>query len=198
MECILYIALEEVNVFPSLPSERISRMGVAEFIGAAATLVIGVVVLQRAGLFYLERPYSYVLFLLGIAALFTCGALVFRIVRRGEYPWIFGLAAIALPLFQPSAAPYRVGDRVIFAVRDFALLMTVVLFVARSIHRADELERRVHVQAVTWSYTAVVVGLVSYAMAEDVLPALHATWLASAMLASWVVAWVYESARYQR
>jgi hypothetical protein len=196
MESIIYISLEEVNMLPSLPSERISRMGVAEFVGAAATLVIGVVALQRAGLAYLERPY--VLFLLGSAALFICGALVFRIVRRGEYPWIFGLAAIALPLFQPSAAPYRVGDRVIFAVRDFALLMTVVLFVARSIHRADELERRVHVQAVTWSYTAVVVGLVSYAMAEDVLPALRATWLASAMLASWVVAWVYESARYQR
>jgi hypothetical protein len=195
----MYITLEEGNVFPSLPSERISRMGVAEFVGAAATLVIGVVVLQRAGLVYLDRPYSYVLFLLlGIAALFICGALVFRIVRRGEYPWIFGLAAIALPLFQPSAAPYGAADRVVFAVRDFALLTTVVLFVAHSIHRADELERRVHVQAVTWSYSAVVVGLVSYAMAEDVLPALHATWVASAMLASWVVAWVYESARYQR
>lgn len=181
---------------PPPPSERMSRRGMAEFVGAAATLVIGVVVLQRAGLVYLERPYE--LFLLGFAALFICGALVFRIVRRGEYPWIFGLAAIALPLFQPSAAPYGVRDRIVFAVRDLALLTTAVVFVARSIRRADELERRVHVQAVTWSFTAVVVGLVSYAMAEDALPALHATWVASAMFASWVAACVYESARYQR
>jgi len=183
-------------VQPSLSTEPMSRRGLAEFVGAAATLVIGVVVLQRAGLVYLERPYA--LFLLGFGALFICGALVFRIVRRGEYPWIFGLAAIALPLFQPSAAPYGARDRVVFAVRDLVLLATAVLFVARSIRRADELERRVHVQAVTWSFTAVVVGLVSYAMAEDALPPLHATWVASALLASWVAAWVYESARYQR
>jgi hypothetical protein len=193
---MLYIALEEVTMVPSLPGERMSRRGVAEFLGAAVTLVAGVVLLQRAGLVYLERPYP--LLLLGLAALFSCGALVFRIVRRGEYPWIFGLAAIALPLFQPSVAPYAARDRVVFAVRDLVLLATAVLFVARSIHRADELERRVHVQAVTWSFTAVVVGLVSYAMAEDVLPPLHATWVASALLASWVAAWVYESARYQR
>jgi len=183
-------------MLPSLPSERISLRGVAEFVGAAATLVIGVITLKRAGLIYLERPYA--MFLVGFAALFICGALVFRIVRRGEYPWIFGLAAIALPLFQPSLAPYGARDRIIFAVRDLVYLAIAVLFVARSIRRADELERRVHVQAVTWSFTAVVVGLVSYAMAEDVLPPLHATWVASALLASWVAAWIYESARYQR
>jgi hypothetical protein len=51
---------------------------------------------------------------------------------------------------------------------------------------------------VSWSYVAIVVVLVSYAMFEDLLPPLHATWVASALLASWMVAWVYESARYQQ
>jgi hypothetical protein len=181
-----------------LPSERISRIGVAEFVGAAATLVAGTLLVQRAGLFYLERPYSSYFFFPGVMALFTSGWLLFRIVRRGEYPWVFGLAAIALPLFQPSVAPYTVRFRLVVAIRDLALIGTAVLFVARSIRRADELERRVHVQAVSWSYIAIVLALVSYAMFEDVLPPLHATWVASALLASWVVAWVYESARYQR
>jgi hypothetical protein len=185
-------------MFSGLPSERISRIGVAEFIGAAATLVAGTLLLRRAGLSYLERPYSYYFFFPGVAALFTSGWLVFRIVRRGEYPWVFGLAAIALPLFQPSVAPYTVRFRVVVAIRDLALISTAVLFVARSIRRADELERRVHVQAVSWSYIAIVLALVSYAMFEDVLPPLHATWVASALLASWMVAWAYESARYQR
>src|SRR6266705_1373880 len=123
-------------------------------------------------------------------SLFTSGWLVFRIVRRGEYPWIFGLAAIALPLFQPSVAPYTIPFRFVVAIRDLALIATAVLFVARSINRADELEQRVHVQAVSWSYIAIILALVSYAMFEDVLPPLHATWVASALLASWMVAWV--------
>ena len=84
------------------------------------------------------------------------------------------------------------------AIRDLALIATAVLFVARSIRRADELERRVHVQAVSWSYIAIVLALISYAMFEDVLPPLHATWVASALLASWMLAWAYESARYQQ
>lgn len=183
-----------------LPSERISRIGVMEFVCAAATLVAGTLLLRRAGLFnnYPERTYYFYLLLAGFIALFTSGWLVFRIVRRGEYPWVFGLAAIALPLFQPSVAPYTLGFRAVVAIRDLALIATAVLFVARSIRGADELERRVHVQAVSWSYIAIVLALVSYAMFEDVLPPLHATWVASALLASWVVAWTYESARYQR
>jgi hypothetical protein len=182
-------------MFPTLPTERVSRIGVVEFVVAAATLVAGTLLLQRAGLFYLERPHY--LLLPGFLVLFTSGWLMFRIVRRGEYPWVFGLAAIALPLFQPSVAPYTVRFRFVVAIRDLALIATAVLFVARSIRRADELDRRVHVQAVSWSYLAIVLALVSYAMFEDLLPPLHATWVASALLASWMVAWVYESARYQ-
>jgi len=185
-------------MFSRLPSERISRAGVAEFIGAAVGLVGGTLLLQNAGRIYLEHPQSYYFFLAGAAALSAAGILVFRIVRRGEYPWIFGLAAIVLPLFQPSAAPYTIGFRLVVAIRDLGLMATAVIFVERSISRGDELEQHVHVRAVSWSYVAIVVVLVSYAMFEDLLPPLHATWVASALLASWMVAWVYESARYQQ
>ena len=42
------------------------------------------------------------------------------------------------------------------------------------------------------------VALIAYALAEDVLPALRGPWVASALLGSWVVAWVAASIRYQR
>jgi hypothetical protein len=73
-----------------------------------------------------------------------------------------------------------------------------VVFLVRSVRGADELERRVHLEALSWSYAAVVVALVSLALVEDALPPLRGPWVASGMLAAWFVAWVIASVRYQR
>lgn len=185
---------------PELPSDRLSRVGAIQFVIAAAGLLLGIYFLRIAGLAYLSPPSSWTqpsLFL-GLALLVACGACIFAIVRRQEYPWILALAAIALPLFEPSRAPYGAVDRVIFAIRDLVLVGAAVLFLVKAIGRADELERRTHLEALSWSYTTVVVALVCLALVEDLLPPIRGTWIASGMLATWFVAWIGASIRYQR
>ena len=82
-------------------------------------------------------------------------------------------------------------------VRDLLLIGATVIFIAQSIHRADELERKIHLEALAASYTTVVVLLLIQAMAADVLPPLRATWVASGLLIGWVVAWLVTSWRYR-
>jgi hypothetical protein len=180
------------------PNERLTWRGLAGFIVAAAGLPAGVYLFRHAGLFY-GGPASTSLppLLLGLAALAACGFSLFGIVRRREYPWLLAFAAVALPLFEPSRAPYSAGDRVLMGVRDLALVAAVVVFFVRVIARSDELERRTHLEALSWSY-AIVVVLVAQALVDDVLPTPRGTWIASGMLAIWFVAWVLASVRYQR
>ncbi len=179
------------------PSERVSRVGLVEFAVAATSLVAGDVVLRRMGRQYMA-PGAMMTLVAGLAALVVCGVAVFRIVRRREYPWVLALAAVALPLYEPSQAPYGVGDRIAMGIRDLALVGLAVLFLTRILRRADELERRIHLEALSWSYSAVIVLLLAHAMVEDALPPIRGTWVASAMLGSWVIAWLGASARYQR
>ncbi len=181
------------------PSDRMSRRGFADFIVAAAGLPAGVFLLRRAGVIYTAPP-SVVMppFLLGLALLVACGVGLFAIVRRREYPWIIALAAIALPLFEPAMAPYHAIDRMVVGVRDLVLVGAAVTFLVKGVAHADELERRTHTEALVWSYAFVAVALVCSAFVEDVLPPLRGTWIASAMLATWFVAWVVASVRYQR
>jgi hypothetical protein len=181
----------------SLPSERMSRRGSVHFAVAAIGLPLGVYVTRRAGLNYLA-PGALALLVLGFAALVACGFSLFSIVRRREYPWFLAFAAIALPLFEPSIAPYSVGDRALMAIRDLALVGAAVVFLVKAIGRADELERRTHLEALSWSYAIVVVALVCEALVEDALPPIRGTWIASAMLGTWFIAWVVASLRYQR
>jgi hypothetical protein len=169
------------------------------FAVAAIGLPTGVFALHRAGsgLATAASGSSKGLLLLGFAALAACGLALFAIVRRREYPWILAFAAIALPMFEPSQAPYSAGDRIVMAVRDLVLVGAAVAFLVRAVHRADELERRTHLEALSWSFTIIVVALVGQALVEDLLPPLRGTWVASAMLATWFVAWVIASIRYQ-
>lgn len=180
------------------PTERASRQGLVEFGVAAILLPAGMLLLEQAGIRYLDRASSLPRFFGGLALLVGFGAAAFRIARRREYPWLLALAAVALPLFDPTLAPYHGGFRVLVGARDLVLIGATVLFVAQSIRRADELERRIHLEALAWSYTAVLVILLIQAMAADVLPPLRATWIASGLLAGWVAAWLATSARYQQ
>ena len=180
------------------PTERASRQGLVEFAVGAIAFPAGVLLFEQAGIRYLDKASSLPRFFGGLALLLLFGIAAFRIARRREYPWLLALAAVALPLFDPTQAPYHGGFRVLVGARDVVLIGATVVFVAQSIHRADELERRIHLEALAWSYTAVVVVLLVQAMAADVLPPLRATWVASGLLAGWVVAWLVTSVRYQR
>ena len=180
------------------PIARASRQGLIEFAIGATLLPAGVFLLQQAGLRYLDRAVSLPRFSAGVALLALFGVAAFRIARRREYPWLLALAAVALPLFDPTQAPYSGGFRLVVAVRDVVLIAAAIVFVMQSVRRADELERRIHLEALAWSYTAVVIALLLHAMAADVLPPLRATWVASGLLAGWVLAWVVTSFRYHR
>jgi hypothetical protein len=180
------------------PTERASRQGLVECAIGAILLPAGVLLLEQAGRRYLDRASSLPRFFGGLTLLVLAGIAAFRIARRREYPWLLGLAAVALPLFDPTQAPYHAGFRVLVGARDAVLVGATVVFVAQSIQGADELERRIHLEALAWSYTAVVVVLLLQAMAADVLPPLRATWVASGLLAGWVAAWLATSVRYQR
>jgi hypothetical protein len=180
------------------PSERASRMGLAEFLIAALMLVAGLIVMRRTLLDY-TSPGAVRGVLVGFAALVTSGFAAYRIVRRREYPWILGLAAVGLLFYEPLLSPtHNMVDRLAMAVRDVVLVSAAVYFLVRTMRSADELERRVQLEALSWSYSVVLVALIAYALAEDVLPPLRGPWVASALLGSWVVAWVVASIRYQR
>ncbi len=183
----------------SWPSERMSVRGLAAFAAAAVSLPLGTYLLRRATHVYPASIASqWPLLLLGFAALIACGFSLFVIVRRREYPWILAFAATALPMFEPSRAPYHLVDRVIFGIRDLVLVGAAVAFLVKSVRDADELERRTHLEALSWSYGIVAVALVCSALIEDVLPSIRVTWIASGMLATWFIAWVLASLRYQR
>ncbi len=179
------------------PSERASRAGLAEFLVAAAMLAVGVVVMRRTLLHYTSPSAMRWLFV-GVAALVACGFAAYPMVRRREYPWILGLVAAGLLLYEPIPSPYAIVDRLAMAVRDIALAVAAAWFLWRTMRSADELERRIQLEALSWSYSVVVVALIAYALAEDVLPPLRGPWVASALLGSWVVAWLVASIRYQR
>jgi hypothetical protein len=180
------------------PTERASRRGLVDCVVAAAAFPAAFFLWQAAGVRYLDKDASLPLFVGGVICLALFGAGVFRIARRREYPWLVAIAAVALPFFDPTEAPYHGTTRVVFAARDLVLIVIGIAFVAQSIQRADELERRIHLQALAWSYTVVVVLLLIQAMAADSLPPLRATWIASALLIGWVAAWIVTSIRYQR
>ena len=179
------------------PTSRASRRGLIEFAIGAVALPVGIFTLEHAGQRYLETAWSGPRLLAGAALLVVAGVAVFGIARRREYPWLLALVAVAMPLFDPTQAPYDGGFRIVVAVRDLVLIGAAVLFVSHALRRSDELERRIHGEAVVWSYTAAVVVLLVHAMAADVLPPLRATWVASGLLAGWVVAWGVASRRYQ-
>lgn len=84
------------------------------------------------------------------------------------------------------------------AVRDLTIVAATIFFVGRILRTSDELERRVHLEAFMSAFTVVFVALILYASAEDVLPALRGPWVASAMLATWALAWIRACLRYQR
>jgi hypothetical protein len=178
-------------------TERASVVGLIEFVAGAILLPAGVLLTRQANLRYLDHPANP-LFWTGVTLLVLFGAAAFGIARRREYPWLLALVAVALPLFDPTQAPYTGGFRVIVAIRDLVLIGATVIFIAQSIQRADELERKIHLEALAASYTAIVILLLIQAMAADVLPPLRATWVASGLLIGWVVAWLVTSWRYQQ
>jgi len=178
--------------------ERASRRGLIECIVGAAAFPAAVLLWQSAGRIYLDKSASMPLFWAGTALLVVFGGAVYDIARRREFPWLLVIFAVALPFFDPSQMPnHGLRTRIVFGLRDLMLMGAAVIFIAQSIRRGDELERRIHLSALGWSYTVAVVLLLVQALAADVLPPLRATWVVSLLLIGWVAAWLTTSLRYQ-
>lgn len=179
------------------PSERASRAGLLEFLVAGGMLLLGVALTRQPFPEY-TSPDSLRSVLGGLAALAVCGLAVHRIVRRREYPWLLGLAALGLLFYEPLPSPYLVVDRVVMSVRDLLLVGASMYFIARTMRSGDELERRIQLESLSWSYAVVLAALIGHALLEDLLPPLRGPLVASALIASWLAAWVVASIRYQR
>jgi hypothetical protein len=192
--------IKEAIMSTPWPSERASIRGLAEFLGAAMLLLVGVALTRWWAPTEYESVASMRQVLSGLAAFGLSGLIAYRIVRRREYPWILGLAAVGLLFYEPIPGAFggSVFWRLTTTVRDLALVGAAAYFLARTMRSADELERRVQLEALSSSYSVVLVALIAYALAEDVLPPLRGPWVASALLGSWVVGWVVASIRYQR
>lgn len=182
------------------PSERATSRGLAEFLGATALLLVGVALTRWWAPTEYQSLESARRVLAGLAAFAFSGLIAYRIVRRREYPWILGLAAVGLLFYEPIPGAFggSVFWRATITLRDLALVGAAAYFLARTMRSADELEQRIQLEALSWSYSVVLVALIAYALAEDVLPPLRGPWVAAALLGSWVVAWVAASIRYQR
>ncbi len=179
------------------PTERASRAGLVAFVVAAAFLLVGLSLTRQAFPAYTDaRSLRHVLG--GLLCLAVSGFAVHRIVRRREYPWLLGLAALALPFYEPLPSPYLLRDRVVMAVRDLALVLAAAWFLVRSMRAGDELERRIQLESLSWSYAVVLVALIAHALAADRLPPLTGPGVASALLGTWLAAWFATSIRYQR
>jgi len=179
--------------------ERASRRGLLECIVGAVAFPAAILLWRAAGRQYLDKAASMPLFWTGAALLAVFGVVVFDVARRREYPWLLAILAVALPFFDPSQMPdHGSRTRIVFGIRDLMLVAATVVFVAQSVRSGDELERRIHLSALGWSYTIAVVLLLIQAVAADVLPPLRATWVVSLLLVGWVAAWFATSLRYQQ
>ncbi len=68
------------------PPERASRQGLLEFAAGAIAFPAGVLLLEQAGIRYLDKTNSLPRFVGGLALLVVFGVAAFRIARRRDYP----------------------------------------------------------------------------------------------------------------
>ncbi len=141
------------------------------------------------GLFALVAAWHVLLIVSGLAA--------WRLVRAGQYQWLLPLAAVNLVLLGAG----RAGDPRTWRLEwgAFGLLWTllaVTLFV-RLLQRADELERRLHLEGAALGLGVSLLVLITYALFETYLPLLRAQWVAVTLLVMWWLGFLVSARRYR-
>ena len=175
-----------------------SRRGLWPAVVAAAGLWGGLALVLRAGHLSTAPGREFAASLLaGFLLLVLAGWLVQRLARRRDYPWLMFVAAVAIPLYEPQAKPDTLFWRLTSGAYGLALVLVAVYAFARMVRRTDELERRVNHEALSFAFAASLVLVMAWSLLQDVLPPLQGLWVASAMIAAWLVGWNAAVRRYR-
>jgi MFS family permease len=167
-----------------------SRPGLVPAIVASVSLWGGLALALRYGNRYLDADRGLHASLLGGALLLAlAGWMVHRLIRRRDYPWLMFVAAVAIPLYEPQAKPDTLFWRLSSALYGLALVLVAVHAFVRMVRRTDELERRVNHEALSFAFAASLVIVMAWSLLQDVLPPMRGLWVASAMIAAWLVGW---------
>lgn len=167
-----------------------SREGLVPAVVASLSLWAGLALALRYGNRYLDADRElYASLLAGALVLALAGWMVHRLVRRRDYPWLMFVAAVAIPLYEPQAKPDTLFWRLFSALYGLALVLVAVYAFVRMVRRTDELERRVNHEALSFAFAASLVIVMAWSLLQDVLPPLRGLWVASAMIAAWLVGW---------
>lgn len=176
-----------------------SRDGVVPAIVAAGGLWAGMALVLHFGHHYLgpgEVPYWALA--VGAAVLIVAGVMVSVLLRRRDYPWLMFVAAAILPLYRVQNTTDRLAwvraTSVLFALG--VVVVAVTAFV-RMVRRTDELERRVNQEALSFAFAVTLVLSVGWSLLQELLPPLRGLWVASAMIAAWLVGWNAAVRRYR-
>ena len=195
------IAVETAGAGPSVLPDAgdrwlgMPRAGLLPALTGGALLWAGVLLVQHAGRHYLDasiRPVAVA----GFACLVIAGWAATRLVRRGDYPWLMFLAAVAFPLFEPQNKPDSLPWRLASGLWGLALVVLALYSFVRMLSRSDELERRIQQEALAFSFSSTLVLAVAWTVLQELLPPLRGVWVAAAMSLSWLVGWNLATRRY--
>ena len=176
-----------------------SRRGLVPALTAVVGLWGGLALVLRAGHLSLDPGREFAAAIGGGAfALALAGWMIHRLVRRRDYPWLIFVAAAALPLYRPQNTTDRLAwvraASVFFAL---ALVVVAVYAFVRMVRSTDELERRVNQEALSFAFAASLVLVMAWSLLQEVLPPLRGNWVATAMVATWLVGWNAAVRRYR-
>ncbi len=190
---------EAVESVPPVPlAGGMSREGLVPAVVATAGLWAGVELLVSFGRQYLDPRWSVrALFACGLLSLLVAGLMTTRLARRGDYPWLMFVAALAIPLYRPHSKPDVLFWRLFGAAYGLVLVLVAVYAFVRMVARTDERERRINQEALAFAFGVSLVLAMAYALLQDLLPPLQGLWVATAMIAAWLVGWNLAARRYQ-
>lgn len=167
-----------------------SRQGLVPAVVASVSLWGGLALAVRYGNRYLDADRDlHASLLAGFLLLVLAGWLVQRLARRRDYPWLMFVAAVAIPLYEPQAKPDTLFWRLTSGAYGLTLVLVAVYAFARMVRRTDELERWINQEALSFAFVASLLLVMAWSLLQDALPPLRGLWVASAMIAAWLVGW---------
>jgi hypothetical protein len=179
-------------------SARSSRAGIAWFLLAAGSSVVGSAVGRVAGVHSTDPAYpSRLLMVCSLIGLALAGFSIWRMVRCRADAWLLPLAALNLALLEPGRAVDARTWRLEWAVGGLITTAVVVALFYRLMARTDERQRRVFVDGAALGLLMALPLAMAYALFESWLPALRAQWVTMSLLLLWWVGWQIAAFRYR-
>ncbi|HVO10855.1 MAG TPA: hypothetical protein VMX54_08945 [Vicinamibacteria bacterium] len=175
-----------------------SREGLVPAVLAVAGLCGGMALMLVFFRHYLDPSWSQKVALVsGHVGLVLAIWMTVRLARRGDYPWLMVVVAVALPLFEPQHKPDTLPWRMFGAAYGLVLVAVAVFAFVRMVARTDELERRVNQEALAVAFASSLVLAIAYSLFRELLPELQGVWVAAGMIATWLVGWNRAWRRYR-